>query len=309
VLEDLGTEVVRDEETTHWRIEQPKAPPGCDDEEIGKVILELWTDADKRARRILVTMEPANAPTTPTTSVDDWQPSLRMTMTTDYFDFGVPVSVTEPPKNEVWDMNDTAFTDPTAADFGTAGPWTVVAEGTREGAPWRVWATTTSTGVHCYDSESTMSGPFAAVAPDGDAPKHDGRATTCDIGMGSVLTSFGGFHVLADITEGGQRTIVGVISGNQAQVLFADGTNAAMTVDSNTRIAQWHGAAPAGAVKIKSDTGTCQLGIDLSTLDESPSMDDMEEILKNGGMPCSGSNLGVTGGIPIDDTPTAPPSP
>jgi hypothetical protein len=301
VLEDLGTEVVRDEETTHWRIEDPKAPPGCEEGEVGKVILELWTDADKRARRILVTFEPdAQSGTTSTTTPDDWMPPLRVTMTTDYFDFGVPVSVTEPPKSEVLDMNDESLTDPKPADYGTPGPWIVAAEGTREGTPWRVWTTTTSTGVHCYDSENTTSGPFATVEPDGDSPKHDGRPTQCDIGMSSVLTSFGGFHALADITEGGQRTIVGVISGGQAQILFADGKTAAMTVDPNTRIAQWRGAPPEGAVKIKTENGTCQLGYDLSNLDDTPSMDDVEDVLENGGLPCPGSESSMIGDLPIE---------
>lgn len=308
VLEDLGTEIVRDEETTHWRIEDPKAPPGCEEEEVGTVILELWTDADKRARRILVTFDPERkSSTTSTTTTDDWFPATRMTMTTDYFDFGVPVSVSEPPKNEVLDMNDDSFGDPEPADYGTPGPWTIAAEGTQAGTPWRVWTTTTSTGVRCYDSDHPMSsGPFATLEPDDDTPKHDGRPSVCELGGLGVLASLGGFRVLADATEAGQRTIVGVVSGDQAEVLFADGKTAPMTVDPDTHIAQWHGPAPAGAVKIKSETGTCQLGVDLSNLDESPSMDDMEKILKNGGMPCSGSNFGVTGGIPIGDSASAP---
>ena len=302
VLEDLGTEVVRDEATTHWRIEDPKAPPGCEDEEIGKVILELWTDTDKRARRILVTIEPANTATSSTTSVDDWEPPLRFTMTTDYFDFGVPVSIEEPPKNEVWDTSDTTLTDPQPADYGAPGPWTVVAEGTRAGSPWRVWTTKTSTGVRCYDGENTNPGPIASLIPNEDAPQHNGRPTVCDIGPDSVLMMFGGFRALADVTEGGQRTIVGTVTGDKAQLVFADGTTVAMTVDPETHIGQWRGAAPAGTVKIKTEAGGCQLGFDLSDVSgDPPDMNAVTDAVKNGEVPCIGSESGIVNGIPLPD--------
>lgn len=290
VLEDLGTEVVRDESTTHWRIEDPKAPPGCDDEDIGRVILELWTDDDKRARRILVTFAPETpSATTSTTTDEDWFPALHMTMTTDYFDFGAPVSVNEPAENEVADMDDESFTDPTPADYGTPGPWTVAAEGVREGAPWRVWTTKTSTGVRCYDGENTASGPISTVVPDDEAPKHDGRGTICDIGTGSALAVIGGFYAIADITDGGQRAIVGTVVGDTAEVVFADGRAAALTVDPETHIGQWRGTAPAGVVKIKTESGTCQLGFDLGDFTAEPAPEEKIDLSK---LPCMGSDLG-----------------
>ena len=309
VLENLGTEVVRDEATTHWRIEDPKAPPGCD-ETFGRVVLELWTDSDKRARRILVTLdaEPTRGATTTTTP--DWFPAMRMTMTTDYFDFGAPVSITEPPKNEVWDMNDAPLVDPKPADYGTPGPWIVAAEGTRDGTPWRVWTTKTSTGARCFDTENTLPGIGALPPEDDDAPKHDGRTSICDIGPDSALAAFAGVRVIASIDDAGQRTVLASIASGGAELIFANGTTAAMTVDPESHIAQWRGVPPEGLVKIKTDSGTCQVGFDMSQIlnPSNPDMNAISETLKDDDVPCIGSE---TSNAPItfDEIPTTPPIP
>lgn len=309
VLENLGTEVVRDEATTHWRIEDPKAPPGCD-ETFGRVVLELWTDTDKRARRILVTLDGTRSSGATTTTTPDWLPAMRMTMTTDYFDFGVPVSIEEPTKSEVADMNDAPLTDPKPADYGTPGSWTVAAEGVRDGTPWRVWTTKTSTGARCYDAENSLPGIGALPPEDDDAPKHDGRTSICDIGPESALAAFAGVRVIVDLTDGGQRTIVAEIADGSAELVFADGSTASMTVDPESHIAQWRGVPPTGVVKIKTETGTCQVGFDMSRIlnPSKPDMNAISETLKDGDVPCIGSETS-NAPITLDEIPTTPPIP
>jgi hypothetical protein len=111
----------------------------------------------------------------------------------------------------------------------------------------------------------------------------------CDIGPDSALAAFGGFRALADVTDGGQRTIVGTVAGGSAELVFADGTTAAMTVDAETHIAQWRGAPPAGAVKVKTEMGTCKLGFDLSDIGDPSDMKAVTDSFKDGNIPCAGS--------------------
>jgi hypothetical protein len=197
-------------------------------------------------------------------------------------------------------MNDALLADPKPADYGTPGPWIVAAEGTRDGTPWRVWTTKTSTGVRCFDVANTPTGPFAMFEPDSGALKHEGRPATCQIDSGSFLPSIGGFASLADVTDAGQRTIVGFIEGESAQLVFANGHTAPMGVNPDTHIAQWRGTPPNGPIEVKTESGTCQLGFDLSKILD-PSKPDMKSVtdqLADAGVPCIGSlttNL-ATGG-------------
>lgn len=266
VLEELGTEVVRGEPTTHWRVASPKLSPKCSAEDkatLEKVVVEVWTDDDERARRVLLTVDGKGFSGTE---------REHASFTTDLYDFGTDVEVTAPPASEVVD-DDEMFSSGEGSsgesevsitheaeeiDYGTPGEWKVVAEGTRAGEPWRVWTTKTSTGVDCYDAEN-LAGQHFLPGPSPDEVTHDSRAATC-VGGSVVGLPYGDFIVLAAVTDAGRLSIVGRANGDQATVVFADGSTQPMQLDPATHVAQWRGPRPEGIVKIKTNSGTCTLG-------------------------------------------------
>jgi hypothetical protein len=73
-----------------------------------------------------------------------------------------------------------------------------------------------------------------------------------------------------------------------------------MTVNPDTHIAQRRGTPPKGSIGVKTESGTCQLGFDLSKILD-PSKADMKSVtdqLADIGVPCIGSvtaNLGAAG--------------
>lgn len=288
-LEQLGTEVVRDEPTTHWRVATPTLSPKCTAEDknaLEKVVIEVWTDDGERARRILLSVEG-------TSFGGDEE---RASFSTDFYDFGTPVEVTPPPKSAIVEIDEiesfsgegghTITEEVTDVDYGTPGEWTVAASGERTGKPWRVWVAKTSTGMDCYDIENVSDRPTTVPgAPDGQV-MHDGRLAICDGGPLGTVLSIAGFFGLADITDGAQRSIVGTVGGDSADLVFADGTTQPMQIDPKTNLAQWSGAPPAGAIKVESRDVMCSL--DPPTDENARPAADIE----NGNGPCMGIHIG-----------------
>ncbi len=112
-LEEVGSEEVRGEETTHYEgvVDLQKAADNVDDEELSKAFeqvievggqeeipLEVWVGDDETIRRVLYAFEtPAGQGSTETLSSE---------LSMDFFDFGTEVDVTIPPDDETVDLQE-----------------------------------------------------------------------------------------------------------------------------------------------------------------------------------------------------------
>ncbi len=139
-IERVGTEDIRGEPTTHYRITStasvaPKllargyTPPIGDQ--------HLWIDSDARIRRVV--------------SDDNLSGAYHIRSTSDLYDFGVTVDVTPPPDNEV--LVDHSSDPPTAS-----GPWELVAKGLAGSEPWHVMTIATEDGV-CFSTDTWTDQP------------------------------------------------------------------------------------------------------------------------------------------------------
>jgi hypothetical protein len=270
-LHRVGTERVRGVSTTHWRaslgVRKPR-PVHCtrlpkQSNAGSKTLarsLDVWTDSHDRARRLR----------TSTTSEFTFRAGKRarhdrstLTRTTDFYDFGVPVSVVAPPASEVFDQTD--FTVATLLGPGDVrGDWRAVAHGTFTGEPWTIWFATTSNGWRCYDSDhpSTSSALSVEVYSSGGAapepPTHDGRRASCSPPGGSFGPPFGTY--LAGV-DGDRYVLAGYADRDLATVTLQrrGGANVRVPVDPATGIVQWTGAANPVPEKVVVGRESCSL--------------------------------------------------
>lgn len=112
-LEEVGSEEVRGEETTHYEgvVDLEQAADNVDDEQLSKAIkdvieiggqkeipLEVWIDGDERIARMMYAFE---------TSAGQGSPeSLTSEITMEFYDFGTEVDVTIPTDDESVDLQD-----------------------------------------------------------------------------------------------------------------------------------------------------------------------------------------------------------
>ncbi|MDQ3620721.1 MAG: hypothetical protein M3391_11470 [Actinomycetota bacterium] len=112
-LEEVGSEEVRGEETTHYEgvVDLQKAADNVEDEKLSKAFeqvievggqeeipLEVWVGDDETIRRMLYAFEtPAGQGSTETLSSE---------LSMDFFDFGTEVDVTIPPDDETVDLQE-----------------------------------------------------------------------------------------------------------------------------------------------------------------------------------------------------------
>jgi hypothetical protein len=130
----VGAERIRGVETTHYRavldlgkaVERPDIPPSLRDD-LRKVLREskglsalpadVWIDSDGLARRMAFVLDlgklagsdaPEGAPLT----------KMKMTMSMDLYDFGVPVNVVAPPPSETTEFPSFGPSGPSGAGLG-----------------------------------------------------------------------------------------------------------------------------------------------------------------------------------------------
>ncbi len=287
-LEKDGTETVRGESTTRWRIDTSSVPtttipancaPTLSGAHEGARRVEIWTDAQNRLRRVV---------TTSTTTVSnllgqsfDQLPNagpstIARTITTEFFDFGVSVHVDAPPADEVFDAS--AAVGAMLAGPGTVAEegWQVVAHGTFWGTDWRVWYATTSTKWRCYSTDGLpASSPDVPDLPS-VSPKHDGKPSDCSpesIGNGNgPLTAF---------VAGRDRDrwkLVGRVEGaaENANLMFADGSSIGLPIDARTRIVEWAGAASPAPTEFQSGDAKCTLSDNVETTGDEQTCDGVD---------------------------------
>jgi hypothetical protein len=104
----VGAEAVRGEPTTHYRaIVDPikaaiNAPDGLEAyiqqlvKALGSKPIDAWVDSQGRVRRIRLTLG--------LSAIDASSPIKSMDVTTEFYEFGTPVSVTVPPADQVFDL-------------------------------------------------------------------------------------------------------------------------------------------------------------------------------------------------------------
>jgi hypothetical protein len=129
-VEKLGTEEVRGVETTHYKasVDLRKSPDSLPEQQreaartsIERLIeltgsstypIEIWVDDDKLVRRMKIAYS---------FDVPGQDDKAKFQMTMDLFDFGTPVNVTPPPKEQVADIRELAQKLQAAAGQGGQG--------------------------------------------------------------------------------------------------------------------------------------------------------------------------------------------
>ncbi len=152
--ERIGTEEVRGDTTEHYRfsLEGPPAPPKqLQQFSVGKAggrVLEVWVDAQDRLRRLSESFQGSR---------------YSSKFEIEFFDFGVPVTIEEPPADEVAidDSN-----EPTS-------DWLVVQHGRAGDVDWAVYRATTKSGV-CFSHSSATLGRSSS-------PEHERSREMCSI--------------------------------------------------------------------------------------------------------------------------------
>jgi hypothetical protein len=304
-LDEQGSEEVRGEDTTRWRVimssppPSTTVPPGCDGEwdELDDTTVtgrEIWTDADDRMRRVRVSR---TADSSMFPEEDEVEPSsVTQTMTTEFFDFGVEVHVEAPPPSDVFDPDDMnglledsgeAVPDGPAAqieaaeDAGTVDPasWKSIASGTLGGQPWTLWRATSSKGWPCYEGQGIPGGETWSVVDSGDI-EHEGRPVFC---MPDSTMAFLDFQLFFSQADGDEWDLLGVSMKPDQPVTLQlfDGTSVELTPDPATGAVQWTGRVANPPQRISLDQFTCQ-----------PTMmfpeSDADDDFSTGGMPCLG---------------------
>jgi hypothetical protein len=252
-LVEVGSEQVRGEPTTHWRVEidpdNQSAPPAqcgeLPDNPASQPSIpefEVWTDEAGRARRITVTSSATNG-----------DPSIVHTI--EFFDFGIDVDVDEPPASDVAD--ETREFLRLIRGPGEVASWNVVATG--DAPAWKLWYGKSSTDVRCYDAEwADGRRPEGALLPeDGSTPTHNGRSTECLL-LAPVVA-------IIDSTDALRQIVVGAADdGYDVSVRLTDGSMKKLAVEGDERVFRWESEFPIAATTIVAtaddNTYECSLG-------------------------------------------------
>ncbi len=235
----VGTVAVRGVTTTQWKV--GFAASACRSPASAGAGLEVFTDGQQRLRRIVATYPQTKVKLPP------------VVVTTDLFDFGVPVHVTAPPAAEVTDV-----TEFTAAMFGGAGKldgtWRDVAQSSG-GAPFSLWFGRTTTGWRCFDlvpnpdSFASLRAPSNQQGP----PLHDGHTPQCLYPGSPPAVATQGFVIR---TTGDREQIVVAFAPGyaNARLLHADGSTTAVPIDATTGVVDWTGPSWPEVTKVEADS-------------------------------------------------------
>jgi hypothetical protein len=253
-LTNVGSEQVRGEPTTQWRVEidpekqsEPPAPCGelfnSPNSQPSIPEFDVWADEAGRARRIRVTSAAASG-------------TASVVHTIEFFDFGIPVDVSAPPASDVADQTREfirLFRGP-----GEVSSWSVVATGNASAA-WKLWYGKSSTDVRCYDAEwSDGRRPEGALSPEDDStPTHNGRSTECLL-LAPVVA-------IIDSTDALRQIVVGAADdGYDVSARLTDGSMKKLAVEGDERVFRWESEFPIAATTIVAtaddNTYECSLG-------------------------------------------------
>jgi hypothetical protein len=270
-LHSAGRAKVRGVATTHWRVDLPQDDHVARCTRVPKPTrtasrtlsrsLDLWTDHHDRARRV---RQSNTSEFTFAVGGKTRRYRSTYTITTEFYDFGVPVEVVAPPADDVFDETDLMV----AMMIGPGdvrGDWRTVAEGTVAGEPWTVWFATTANDWRCYDSDhqpdagsavsvkaySSEVGPVAV-------PMHDGRVASCSPPGGSFGPPFGAYVAGVD----GDRYVLAGFADRDVDTItleLEDGATVRVPVDPATGMVEWTGAPKPAPVKVTVDRESCGL--------------------------------------------------
>ena len=267
----IGTVDVRGVATTRWKVGFDGSPCHAPASTGGR--LEVFTDGEQRLRRIVATYPQTKVKLPP------------VVVTTDLFDFGVPVHVTAPPADAVTDI--TEFMAAMLAGAGKLdGTWRDVAQSSG-GMPFSLWFGRTTTGWRCFDlvpnpdSLATLSSPSNQKGP----PLHDGHTPQCLYPGAPPAGATQGFVIR---TTGDREQIVVAFAPGyaNARLVYADGSTTAVSIDATTGVVDWTGPSWPAVTKVEADSprGTASCATSMN-------------VPYNGG-PSSGGVLG-SGGISL----------
>jgi len=235
----IGTVDVRGVATTRWKVGFDGS--ACHAPASTGAGLEVFTDGEQRLRRIVATYPQTKVKLPP------------VVVTTDLFDFGVPVHVTPPPADEVTDV-----TEFTAAMFGGAGKldgtWREVAHSSG-GAAFSLWFGRTTTGWRCFDLVPNPSSfeTLGTPSPQHGPPLHDGHRPQCLYPGSPPGLATQGF--VTRTTGDREQIVVAFAPGNaNARLVHADGSTTAVPIDATTGVVDWTGPSRPEVTKVEADS-------------------------------------------------------
>ena len=229
----IGTVEVRGVATTRWKV-------GFDRSRCHSAAIEVFTDTQQLLRRMVVTF-PTKTKLPP------------VVVTSDLFDFGVPVHVTAPPADQVTDV--TEFTAAMFRGAGTLdGTWREVAHSSG-GAAFTLWYAQTTTGWRCFDLVPNPNS-FESLDSSSDQkgpPLHDGHTPQCLYPGAPTAVATQGFVIR---TTGDREQIVVAFAPGyaNARLVHADGSTTAVPIDEATGVVDWTGTSWPEVTKVEADS-------------------------------------------------------
>jgi len=249
-LTNAGTVDVRGVATTRWKVGFNAT--GCHTAQSASAELDVYTDAQQRLRRMAATVPQPESKLPP------------VVITTDLFDFGIPVHVDAPPAGDVMDI--TEFNAAMWAGAGKLdGSWRAVAHNS-DGDPFTLWFAQTTTGQRCFDlvpdpSSLSMHVIASTNGKDIGPPRHDGHESECLYPGAPPGMATQGF--VTRTTGDRVQVVVAFAPGySNGRIVRADGSSVPVPVDPTTGVVDWTGPASPRITKVQAESplGTASCG-------------------------------------------------
>ena len=225
-LTELGTDTVRGDHTTKFRVTVARNVIDRASKSTKPVTFDLWSDETHRLRKIRADQHAMG---------DDW------IATFEFYDFGINVDVRAPNKKDIVDSSRPrrVNVDP-SKPVKLTGAWAESRNGNEHGITWALWKAPAENEQICWSIHTTAKARTSAGMPlpttNGVGPEHGGDASVCEGAEQQLLGALGSV-VLSDTVLGDASlfAIVG-ISATTATLTLANGTESAIAVADGSSV-------------------------------------------------------------------------